>query len=106
MSLGNWHGSKKAKSIRREKRRVVNETAADVKRAPLSWPPAYVPQEHTPAERAAKVALIKVLAEDLGAPGKGNFGATLESIVEHASALLRDEAVRTGRGFKGPKGGC
>lgn len=61
-----------------------------------------IPQENTEKERVAKVAMIKALAEDLDTPGKGNYGATLESLVIHASSLLRDNAIRTGRGLKGP----
>ena len=75
--------------------------SASLKRADrAAGTPSWVPQEHSEKERAAKVKLLKDLAADLGSSGKGNFGATLESIVLHASALLRDEAVRTGRGLK------
>ena len=81
----------KNKELDRERKRAQMEQTT----------PSWVPQEHSEKERAAKVALIKKLAEDLGTPGLGNFGATLESIVIHASALLKDESVRTGRGQKG-----
>ncbi len=82
--------------------RVIAEMGAGPKPAALAWPPSYVPLKHSPAERAAKVALIKKLAEDLDNPMKGNYGMTLESLILHATALLADQALLTGRGHKGP----
>jgi hypothetical protein len=82
---------------RRAREKINMATNND--RAP--WVPGRLPD----AERAADIAMIKKLAEDLSY-NKVNYPATLESIVLRARKLFDEEALFIGRGESGPAKKC
>ncbi len=66
---------------------------------PVDMPRSWVPDRIPEAERAAEIALLRTLADDLSY-GQANYAATLESIVVRARRLFDDEARMIGRGYK------